>query len=64
MHVPVRWVIDGLDAMTWRGQPFSAALLPSGVWKVEIPATDPLNARVDVRLQQLAAQMQRTGDKK
>jgi ABC-2 type transport system permease protein len=25
---PTRWAIDGLDAMTWRGQPFEAALLP------------------------------------
>ena len=24
--VPTRWAVDGLDAMTWRGLPFSAAL--------------------------------------
>ena len=24
--VPVRWAVDGLDAMTWRGLPFEAAL--------------------------------------
>ena len=29
--VPTRWAVDALDAMTWRGQPFSAALLPSAV---------------------------------
>jgi ABC-2 type transport system permease protein len=27
--VPTRWAVDALDAMTWRGQPFSAAVLPS-----------------------------------
>ncbi len=26
--VPVRWAMDGLDAMTWRGLPFEAALPP------------------------------------
>jgi len=26
--VPTRWAIDGLDAMTWRGQPFEAAVMP------------------------------------
>jgi ABC-2 type transport system permease protein len=26
--VPVRWAVDGLDAMTWRGLPFSAAVAP------------------------------------
>ena len=31
LAVPTRWAVDALDAMTWRGQPFSAALLPSGV---------------------------------
>jgi ABC-2 type transport system permease protein len=29
--VPTRWAIDGLDAMTWRGLPLEAALLPVGV---------------------------------
>ncbi len=29
--VPTRWAVDALDAMTWRGQPFTAALLPSAV---------------------------------
>jgi ABC-2 type transport system permease protein len=29
--VPTRWAIDGLDAMTWRGLPASAALLPVAV---------------------------------
>ena len=29
--VPVRWAVDGLDAMTWRGLPFSAALVPVGL---------------------------------
>ncbi len=29
--VPTRWAVDGFDAMTWRGQPFAAALLPVGV---------------------------------
>ena len=28
--VPTRWAIDGLEAMTWRAQPFSAALAPAG----------------------------------
>ncbi len=28
MIVPVRWAVDGLDAMTWRGIGFSGALLP------------------------------------
>jgi ABC-2 type transport system permease protein len=31
LAVPTRWAVDALDAMTWRGQPFSEALLPSGV---------------------------------
>lgn len=31
LAVPTRWAVDALDAMTWRGQPFEAALLPSGV---------------------------------
>jgi ABC-2 type transport system permease protein len=26
LAVPVRWAVDGLDAMTWRGLPFDAAL--------------------------------------
>lgn len=29
--VPTRWAVDALDAMTWRGQPFAAALVPSAV---------------------------------
>jgi len=29
--VPVRWAVDGLDAMTWRGLPFTDALVPSGL---------------------------------
>ena len=28
LFVPTRWAIDGLDAMTWRGLPLDAALLP------------------------------------
>ena len=28
MIVPVRWAVDGLDAMTWRGIGFSGALVP------------------------------------
>lgn len=31
LAVPTRWAVDALDAMTWRGQPFTAALLPSAV---------------------------------
>ena len=26
LAVPTRWAVDGLDAMSWRGQPFEAAL--------------------------------------
>jgi ABC-2 type transport system permease protein len=29
--VPTRWAVDALDAMTWRGQGFTEALLPSAV---------------------------------
>ncbi len=29
--VPTRWAIDGLDAMTWRGLPLEAALMPVAV---------------------------------
>jgi ABC-2 type transport system permease protein len=29
--VPVRWAVDGLDAMTWRGIGISGALMPVGV---------------------------------
>jgi len=29
--MPTRWAVDGLDAVTWRGQPFAAALLPAAV---------------------------------
>jgi ABC-2 type transport system permease protein len=35
--VPTRWAVDGLDAMTWRGLAFHAALLPVAVligWSV------------------------------
>ncbi len=28
MFVPTRWAVDGFDAMTWRGLPLSAAVLP------------------------------------
>jgi ABC-2 type transport system permease protein len=28
MIVPVRWAVDGLDAMTWRGIGLSGALMP------------------------------------
>ena len=28
---PTHWAVDGLDAMTWRGLPLSAALLPTGM---------------------------------
>ncbi len=31
LAVPTRWAVDALDAMTWRGQPFAAALLPCAV---------------------------------
>ena len=27
--VPVRWAVDGLDAMTWRGIGFSGAMAPT-----------------------------------
>jgi ABC-2 type transport system permease protein len=27
--VPVRWAVDGLDATTWRGLPFSSAVVPT-----------------------------------
>ena len=27
---PTHWAVEGLDAMSWRGLPFSAALLPTG----------------------------------
>ncbi|MEQ1822082.1 MAG: ABC transporter permease [Fimbriimonadaceae bacterium] len=29
LFIPVRWSVDGLDAMLWRGQGFGAALVPS-----------------------------------
>lgn len=29
--VPTRWAVDGLDAMTWRGLPFEAAIAPVAV---------------------------------
>jgi ABC-2 type transport system permease protein len=28
MWMPTHWAVDGLDAMTWRGLPLQAALLP------------------------------------
>ena len=28
---PTRWAVDGLDAMTWRGLPFDAAVAPTAV---------------------------------
>jgi ABC-2 type transport system permease protein len=31
LAVPVRWAVDGLDAMTWRGVGLSGALLPTAV---------------------------------
>ncbi len=31
----------------WRTEPEKKALLPSAAWRVEIPASDPLNARLD-----------------
>ncbi|MBI3349664.1 MAG: ABC transporter permease [Burkholderiales bacterium] len=31
LAVPTRWAVDALDAMTWRGQGFKEALLPSAV---------------------------------
>jgi ABC-2 type transport system permease protein len=31
LFVPTRWAIDGLDAMTWRGLPLDAAVLPVAV---------------------------------
>lgn len=31
LFIPTRWAVDGLDAMTWRGLPFSEALAPVGV---------------------------------
>jgi len=27
--VPTHWAVEGLEAMTWRGLPFSAALAPT-----------------------------------
>ena len=30
LFVPTRWAVDGLEAMTWRGQGFDAALAPVG----------------------------------
>jgi ABC-2 type transport system permease protein len=29
--IPVRWAVDGLDAMTWRGLGIGAAVVPTGV---------------------------------
>ncbi|MBI2789994.1 MAG: ABC transporter permease, partial [Elusimicrobia bacterium] len=31
MVVPVRWAMDGLDGMTWRGLPLAAAVTPTAV---------------------------------
>jgi len=31
LFVPTRWAVDGLDAMSWRGLPVTAALAPVGV---------------------------------
>jgi len=31
LAVPTRWAVDGLDAVTWRGQGLSAAVAPMGV---------------------------------
>ncbi len=31
LAVPTRWAVDGLDAVTWRGQNLSAALVPMAV---------------------------------
>jgi ABC-2 type transport system permease protein len=31
LFVPTRWAVDGLDAMTWRGLGFDAAIAPIGV---------------------------------
>ena len=28
LYVPTRWAVDGLDGATWRGLPFSSAVLP------------------------------------
>ena len=28
LAVPTRWAVDGLDAMTWRGLPLDAAVMP------------------------------------
>jgi ABC-2 type transport system permease protein len=29
--LPTRWAVDGFDAMTWRGMPIEAALMPTAV---------------------------------
>ena len=31
LFVPVRWAVDGLDAMLWRGQPLAEAARPVGI---------------------------------
>ncbi|MFJ1257534.1 ABC transporter permease [Cupriavidus sp. CuC1] len=31
LALPTRWAVDGLDAMTWRGLPLQAALVPIGM---------------------------------
>ena len=28
LFTPTRWAVDGLEAMTWRGQGFDAAIAP------------------------------------
>ncbi len=29
--VPTRWAVDGLDEMTWRGQPLQSAFVPTAI---------------------------------
>ena len=31
LFVPTRWAVDGIDAMTWRGLGWDAALMPTAV---------------------------------
>jgi ABC-2 type transport system permease protein len=31
LYTPTRWAVDGLDAMSWRGLPFSQGLIPTAV---------------------------------
>jgi ABC-2 type transport system permease protein len=44
--VPTRWAIDGLEAMTWRGQGLQAAWVPVG----EMLAMSALFAAISVRV--------------